>query len=105
MTGQQQIDCRAPDGRLRLASRLADSLAELFALLECGRQTLLDFSGLIHSRYWYEDALSCPFDNFECFVRGMEKGETEPGYALDPNWGDNILRLIEENELQPLCRR
>lgn len=76
-----------------------------FRVYGSAEEALLDFSGLIHSRYWYEDALSCPFDNFECFVRGMEKGETEPGYALDPNWGDNILRLIEENELQPLCRR
>lgn len=68
-------------------------------------EALLDFSGLIHSRFWYEDALACPFDNFECFVRGMEKGESEPGYALDPNWGGNILRIIEENDLEPLCRR
>lgn len=82
-----------------------DNEITLFRVYATAEEAILDLKDLIRNRWWYTDALSCPFDDFGCFVEGLKMTSEEPGYALDPNWDENILRLVEENNLESFCRR
>ena len=82
-----------------------DNETTLFRVYASAEEAVLDFRELVQSRGWYSDALSCPFDDFNCFVQGLKMNSNEPGYALDPNWDENIMRLISDNNLECFCRK
>jgi flagellum-specific peptidoglycan hydrolase FlgJ len=67
-------------------------------------EAVLDLGNFIHSRWWYADALACPFDDIICFIDGLKADLEEPGYALDPNWNEKIIQIIIENDLDVISR-
>jgi len=76
-----------------------------FPKYDSAEEAVVDFGRQIRSKWWYADALNCSFEDFNAVVRGLEKTTEEPGYALNDDWGENILQIIEENDLGQLCRR
>lgn len=76
-----------------------------FRKYETAEQAVVDFGKQIRSKWWYADALNCSFEDFNAVVGGLKKTPTEPGYAMNDDWDENILQLIEENDLGQLCRR
>ena len=68
-------------------------------------QAIVDFGKQIRSKWWYADIQNCSFEDFNAVVDALKKTPTEPGYAVNDDWDENILQLIEENDLGQLCRR
>lgn len=68
-------------------------------------EAALDFGKVLHSSWWYADALNCSFEDYAAVVHGLSKTDDEPGYALNPDWDEHILQLIEENDLARFGRR
>lgn len=76
-----------------------------YCVYESADEAIVEFGKFIRSRWWYADALACPFDDFKCFIDGLKSDSNEPGYAMDPYWDMKVWRLIKENDLERLCRR
>lgn len=86
-----------------------------FSKMEVGKETtyrvydsaeaaILDLGSFVHSRLWYDDARACGLDQYTCVVEGLMKTNLEPGYSMDPNWGQNVLGIIVKMELGDLDR-
>ena len=63
-----------------------------------------DFARFLRSRKWFQDALTCPPTDVECFLNGMIANEKkrEPGYARDPEWPNKVRRVIMTYGLEVL---
>jgi len=68
-------------------------------------EAILDFGNFIKSRPWFADALACPMDDYACVIEGLKKSDAQPGYSLNPDWGENVLGVIEKVGLKTLVNR
>lgn len=84
-----------------------------FSKMEAGKETtyrvydsaeaaILDLGTFVQSRQWYADARSCGLDQYKCVIEGLMKTDLEPGYSMDPNWGQNVFGIIVKMELGDL---
>lgn len=76
-----------------------------FRVYGSAAEAVLDFGEFVHSRKWYEDALSCPMDDYACVIEGLKKTDAESGYSMNPNWDEGVLAVIEKMQLQQLAAR
>jgi flagellum-specific peptidoglycan hydrolase FlgJ len=75
-----------------------------FRKYDSTRSAVRDFAAFLNSRQWFRDALVCPTDDLECFLKAMSADpvKKEPGYAADPEWGNKVRRVIKKYGLDRL---
>ncbi len=75
-----------------------------FRKYDTPRAAVRDFNRFLESRKWFTDALKCPVDDIECFLKGMSANwaKKEPGYASDPEWPNKVRRVIKTYKLDKL---
>ncbi len=75
-----------------------------FRKYETPRAAVRDFKAFLQSRKWFHDALQCPVNDIDCFLKGMSANpaKKEPGYARDPEWANKIRRVIRTYKLESL---
>lgn len=75
-----------------------------FRKYDSTRSSVRDFAAFLNSRQWFRDALACPTDDLECFLKAMsaDPAKKEPGYAADPEWPNKVRRVIKKYGLDRL---
>lgn len=86
-------------------SKFHDGEETKFRVYGSADEAIIDFGNFIKSRAWYADALSCPTDDYLCVVEGLKKTDFEPGYSMNPKWGDAVLNIVERVGLRDLVSR
>ena len=85
-------------------SMMHEGVMTPFRVYASPEEAVRDFGSLMRLRWWYADALHCPADDYTCIVQGLRATLEEPGYASDPQWDEQILSTIKENNLAPFGR-
>jgi flagellum-specific peptidoglycan hydrolase FlgJ len=75
-----------------------------FRKYETPKEAVRDFNSFLEKRKWFNDALKCPVEDIECFLKAMsaDKSKKEPGYASDPEWANKVRRVIKTYNLEKL---
>jgi flagellum-specific peptidoglycan hydrolase FlgJ len=85
-------------------SKMEAGIETTYRVYDSAEAAILDLGTFVQSRQWYADARSCGLDQYKCVIEGLMKTDLEPGYSMDPNWGQNVLGIIVKMELSDLDR-
>lgn len=86
-------------------SKYHDGEETKFRVYGSADEAVRDFGDFVRSRVWYTDALNCPQGDYRCVIEGLKKTDLEPGYSMNPNWGEAVFAIIEKTGLQDLVSR
>ena len=53
-----------------------------------------DYASIIERLNWYKDAAACP-DDPQCYLNGLLKTASEPGWATDPEYASKVMRIAQ----------
>ncbi|MEI6410706.1 MAG: glucosaminidase domain-containing protein [Bacteroidota bacterium] len=73
-----------------------------YRVYDSAEAAVLDLGNFVQSRVWYADARSCGLDQYTCVIEGLMKTNLEPGFSMDPNWGQAVMGIIVKMELDQL---
>jgi flagellar protein FlgJ len=59
------------------------------------KSSIADYASIIESLPWYADAAACP-DDPACYLDGLLKSGSEPGWATDPKYRDKVWKIASD---------
>jgi flagellum-specific peptidoglycan hydrolase FlgJ len=86
-------------------TKWADGEETQFRAYNSVEEAIRDLGSFVKSRTWYADVFDCPVDDSRCVIDGLKKTTYEPGYSMNPEWDEAIMKIIQKVGLLSLATR